>query len=117
MNRPDLEIGETTESFANLGKALNVPILTLAQLSRGVESRQNKRPQLSDLRESGRIEENAYCVIFLYRDEYYNDMTERPGICEVIVQKHREGPTGTVDLYWSANTVTFKNLTRAEITL
>jgi replicative DNA helicase len=110
MNRPDLEIGETTETFANLGKALNVPILTLAQLSRGVETRQNKRPQLSDLRESGRIEENAYCVMFLYRDDYYDELTDRPNVCEVVIPKHREGPTGSVDLHWKPGIVTFRNL-------
>lgn len=115
MNRPDLEIGETTESLAALAKTLNIPVLTLAQLNRSVESRQNKRPGLADLRESGSIEENAYCVMFLYRDDYYDEMTARPNICEVIIPKHREGPTGTINLFWKPNIVTFKNLQRESI--
>lgn len=110
MKRPDLEIGETSWSLSNLGKRLNAPVLTLAQLSRAVEARNNKRPNLSDLRESGRIEENAYCVMFLYREAYYNELSERGDTAEVIVAKHREGPTGSVDLYWKAETASFHNL-------
>jgi len=114
MKRPDLEIGEISWSLANLAKQLNVPILTLAQLNRGVDARLNKRPALSDLRESGRIEENAFCVMFLYRDDYYNDMSELPNVAELIVAKNREGPTGMAELYWKPETATFRNLAQQE---
>lgn len=110
LNRQDQEYGEMTKTLAELGKKVNAPILTLAQLNRSVEARQNKRPMMSDLRESGSIEENAYAVMFLYRDDYYNELSERPGVCELIVEKNREGPTGTADLVWQPHTTSFKNM-------
>lgn len=107
MDRPDLEIGEISRSLAGVAKHLKVPILTLAQLNRSVESRQNKRPALSDLRESGGIEENAFCVMLLYRDAYYKKMSGRPNLAELIIAKHREGPTGSIELNWDPTTTRF----------
>ncbi len=94
------EISQLSRSLKLLARELDCPVIVLSQLSRAVESRPNKRPMLSDLRESGSIEQDADIVIFLYRDEYYNPETDKPGECEVIVSKHRSGPTGTVDVTW-----------------
>lgn len=117
MNRPDLEYGEISQSLRDLGKLVNAPVLTLAQLSRSVEARQNKRPLLSDLRESGRIEENAYAVMFLYRDDYYNELSDAPNQAELIVAKNRDGNTGTIRLYWSGKTTTFSGFQARSIEL
>ena len=93
-------------------------MLAAAQLSRAVEQRQDKHPQLSDLRDSGSIEQDADIVMFIYRDEYYNpDTTERPNIAELTIAKHRNGPTGVIDLYWHSKLATFRNLQRQEINL
>lgn len=100
------EIGFISKSLKALAKEFDVPVLAAAQLSRAVEQRQNKRPVLSDLRESGDLENDADIVMFLYRDEVYNEDTEFPNEAEVIVAKHRNGPTGTVSLYFE------KTLTR-----
>lgn len=116
FRNPALEYGEMTTELANLYKSLNVPGLTVAQLSRSVESRQNKKPLLSDLRESGRIEENAYAVMFLYRAHYYDD-TADPHVADLIIAKHREGDTGEIQLYWKPEIVAFRNLQRQEIHL
>jgi replicative DNA helicase len=94
---------------------LNVPVLSAAQLSRAVEQRQDKRPQLSDLRESGSIEQDADVVMFIYRDEVYNENTERPNQADIIVAKHRNGPTGTVALYFRKELTQFANLAKTEI--
>ena len=94
------EISQLSRSLKLLARELDCPVIVLSQLSRAVEQRPNKRPMLSDLRESGSIEQDADIVIFLYRDEYYNPETDKPGECEVIVAKHRSGPTGTVDVTW-----------------
>ena len=115
LSRQDQEITEITKSFMNLGKSLDIPILTLAQLSRKVEQRAIKKPMLSDLRESGGIEENAYSVLFLYRDEYYNDMSERPNIADVIIAKNRDGATGEVSLYFRNETASFENLKKEAV--
>jgi replicative DNA helicase len=117
LSRQDQEYGEMTKTLAELGKQINAPILTLAQLNRSVEARQNKRPLMSDLRESGAIEENAYAVMFLYRDDYYNELSDRPNVCEVIVSKNRDGGTGTADLIWQPQTTSFKNLRQEAISL
>ncbi|MEB3179523.1 MAG: replicative DNA helicase [Nostocaceae cyanobacterium] len=106
------ELSRITRSLKGLSRELNVPVIALSQLSRGVESRTNKRPMLSDLRESGSIEQDADIVIMLYRDDYYNHDTPDRGIAEVIVAKHRNGPTGTVKLLFDPQLTKFKNLAR-----
>ncbi len=112
------EISEISRSLKGLARELDVPVLALAQLSRAVEQRQEKRPLLSDLRDSGSIEQDADIVMFIYRDEYYNpDTTERPNIAEINIAKHRNGPTGSIDLYWHGKLATFRNLQRQEINL
>jgi len=106
------ELSRITRSLKGLARELSVPIIALSQLSRGVESRTNKRPMLSDLRESGSIEQDADIVIMLYRDDYYNSDTPDRGIAEVIIAKHRNGPTGTVKLLFDPQFTKFKNLAR-----
>lgn len=104
------ELSKITRSLKGLARELNVPIVALSQLSRGVEARQNKRPLMSDLRESGSIEQDADLVILLYRDEYYNPDTPDRGICELILAKHRNGPVGTVKLLFDPQYTRFENL-------
>ncbi|MBF2063728.1 MAG: replicative DNA helicase [Calothrix sp. C42_A2020_038] len=106
------ELSRITRSLKGLARELNVPVIALSQLSRGVEARTNKRPMLSDLRESGSIEQDADLVMMLYRDEYYSPDTPERGIAEVIVAKHRHGPTGTVKLLFDPQFTQFKNLAR-----
>jgi replicative DNA helicase len=91
-------IDEVSRSLKLLARELNIPIVVLAQLSRAVEQRQLKIPQLSDLRESGAIEQNADIVMFIYRDEMYNPYSERKGFADILVAKHRNGPVGEVCL-------------------
>ncbi len=105
------ELSKITRSLKGLARELSVPVIALSQLSRGVEARTNKRPMLSDLRESGSIEQDADLVINLYRDEYYNPETPDRGIAEIIIAKHRNGPTGTVKLLFEPQFTKFKNLT------
>ncbi len=100
-------VGEISRAMKIMAKELNVPVVCLSQLSRGPESRTDKRPMLSDLRESGAIEQDADEVLFLYRDEYYNENTEDKGIAECIVSKNRHGEVGTVKLQWIPQYQTF----------
>ncbi|MFZ5596008.1 MAG: replicative DNA helicase [Bacillota bacterium] len=106
------EIAEISRSLKAVAKDLNVPVIALAQLSRSVEQREKKRPIMSDLRESGSLEQDADIVMFIYRDEYYNKDTEKKGIAEIIVAKQRNGPTGTVELVFLKEYTRFMNLSR-----
>src|SRR5919107_1813302 len=106
------EIAEISRGLKVLARDLNVPVLAIAQLSRAVEARHDKRPLLSDLRDSGAIEQDADMVMFLYRDEYYNPDSDDKGIAEVIVGKHRNGPTGKVQLAWLEQYTKFASLAR-----
>ena len=106
------EISEISRSLKILAKELNVPVIALSQLSRGAEKRDDKRPMLSDLRESGAIEQDADIVMFLYRDDYYNEDSEKKNVAEVILAKHRGGSTGTVELAWLPSYTKFANLDR-----
>ena len=104
------EISEISRSLKILAKELDVPVIALSQLSRAAEQRADHRPMLSDLRESGAIEQDADIVMFLYRDDYYNPDSEKKNIAEVIMAKHRAGSTGTVELLWLGNYTKFVNI-------
>ena len=108
------EVSKISRSLKGLGRELNVPVVSLSQLSRAVEQRNDKRPQLSDLRASGSIEQDADVVAFIYRDEYYNPDTEKKGITEIIVGKQRNGPVGTVELAFQKEYTKFVDLSKRE---
>lgn len=104
------EISDISRSLKALARELSVPVLALSQLSRAVEQRPDHRPMLSDLRESGAIEQDADVVMFIYRDDYYNKDTEKKGIAEIIVAKQRNGPIGTIELVWLPEYTKFANM-------
>ena len=106
------EISEISRSLKALAREMNAPVVTLSQLSRACETRTDHRPMLSDLRESGAIEQDADVVMFLYRDDYYNKDTDMPNIAEVIIAKQRNGPIGTVNLLWQPEFTKFVNLAK-----
>ena len=106
------EISEISRSLKIMAKELDIPVVALSQLSRAAEQRQDHRPMLSDLRESGAIEQDADIVMFLYRDDYYNPDSEKKNIAEIILAKHRSGSTGTVELLWMGNYTKFANIER-----
>ena len=104
------EISEISRSLKGLARELNVPVVALSQLSRAVEQRPDKRPMMSDLRESGAIEQDADIVMFIYRDDYYNHDTDRKDIAEIIIAKQRSGAIGTIELAWLPKYTKFANL-------
>jgi replicative DNA helicase len=104
------EISEISRGLKGIARELNVPILALSQLSRSVETRKPQIPQLSDLRESGSIEQDADVVGFIYREEYYNPETDRKNITDIFIKKHRNGPTGAVELYFDREKQRFRSL-------
>lgn len=117
-NRKDLEIDDNVRTLTGIYKTLGVPGVTVSQLSRGVEHRSEKRPMLSDLRESGAIEEEAFVAMLLYRESYYNqENAKQPNEVEVLIVKNREGPTGFTSLYWDSKCVAFRNAAHEEIKL
>ncbi|WP_028977971.1 replicative DNA helicase [Sporolactobacillus terrae] len=113
--RRDLAIGAVTSGLKQLARRYHLPIILVCQLSRGVEARQDKRPMLSDLRESGNIEQDADLILFLYRDDYYNRESEKPNIVEIIIGKQRNGPVGTVEAAFIKEYAKFVNLDRKAV--
>lgn len=110
MESRTLEVGEISQGLKNIAKELDVPVVALSQLSRAIEQRQGRRPQLSDLRESGSIEQDADVVMFIDREETWNPDTENKGVGELIIAKHRNGPTGVVKLAFVNDIASFRNL-------
>ena len=111
------EISFISRGLKELARELNIPLLTAAQLSRAVEQRADKRPQLSDLRESGSIEQDADIVMFIYRDELYNSNSEFTNQAEILISKHRNGPTGVINLYFQKELTQFKNIQKSNVNL
>ncbi|MFZ5392439.1 MAG: replicative DNA helicase [Patescibacteria group bacterium] len=107
-------ISEISRSLKSLARELNVPVMALSQLSRAVESRPDKRPLLSDLRESGSIEQDADVVLFIYRDDYYDRDSEKKNMAEVLVRKHRNGPTGEAQLYFVPEYMRFRDVSKQQ---
>ncbi|MES0341884.1 MAG: replicative DNA helicase [Candidatus Humimicrobiaceae bacterium] len=107
------EITEISQNLKSIAKELNIPVIAVSQLSREVEKRESKRPQLADLRESGSIEQDADVVAFVYRDEYYDENSNKKGEADLIIAKHRNGPTGKVKLQFNKRYALFSNLTKS----
>ncbi len=107
------EISEISRTVKQVARELRIPIIALSQLSRAVEGRPDKQPQLSDLRESGSIEQDADVVLMLYRDDYYNEDSDRQGICDVFIRKHRNGPTGRIELLFKKEQMRFYDIDKA----
>lgn len=101
------EVSEISRGIKSLARELNVPIIALSQLSRAVESRPDKRPVMSDLRESGSIEQDADIVMMMYREEYYDEFTEKKGVTDIFVRKNRNGPIGSIELMFNKNNQKF----------
>jgi len=113
MNRfasPVQQVTENSRALKILAKELNVPVLVLSQLSRAVEQRVPQIPRLADLRESGAIEQDADVVMFIYREDAYNENSLKPGVAQILIDKHRNGATGSIDLFFDKQKVSFKDL-------
>ena len=106
------EVSEISRSLKSLAKELNVPVLAVSQLSRGVEMRSPAIPKLSDLRESGSIEQDADVVMFIYREDKDRKNTERKNIAEIHIEKHRNGPTGKIELFFHEDTASFRSIAK-----
>lgn len=107
------EVSEISRGLKALARELNIPVIALSQLSRSVESRSPQIPQLADLRESGSIEQDADVVAFIYREEVYKPDTERQNIADILIKKHRNGPTGQVELFFHPEKLLFRNLDKS----
>jgi replicative DNA helicase len=103
------ELSQITRGLKSIAKEFNIPLIALSQLSRTVETRINKRPQLSDLRESGSIEQDADLVLMLFRENYYNSKQEQEELAELIIAKHRNGPSGTIELKFNPEFIKFSD--------
>jgi replicative DNA helicase len=110
------QVTENSRALKMLAKELNVPVLVLSQLSRAVEQRTPSIPKLSDLRESGAIEQDADVVLMIYREDKYDDNSLNKNIAKIMIEKHRNGPTGEVDVYFDENRVSFRNLDKTQYT-
>jgi replicative DNA helicase len=111
------EVTQISQALKNLARELNAPVLVASQLSRAVEQRADKRPVLSDLRDSGAIEQDSDVIMFIYRDAVYNESCETPNMAELIIAKNRKGPTGTIALYWQNSLTQFQSAVRREVEL
>ena len=111
-SNPVQEVSEITRNLKGLARELNIPVIACSQLSRAAEGRPDQRPKLSDLRESGSIEQDSDLVLFIYREDKVRRDSEKKNIAEIIVAKHRNGPTGEVELYFDEDRVSFRNLAR-----
>ena len=109
------QITEISRSLKALAKELNVPVLAISQLSRAVEQRHPPVPRLSDLRDSGSIEQDADVVAFIYREDKYRENSERQNVAEILIEKHRNGPTGKIELYFDEKTTTFLTLEKSSL--
>jgi len=112
QNNPVQQMTEISRSLKALARELDIPVLAISQLSRASEQREDKRPRLSDLRESGSLEQDADVVLLIFREDLAHKSSEKKNIAEIIVAKHRNGPTGNIELYFDQNKVSFQNLAK-----
>jgi replicative DNA helicase len=111
------EVSDISRSLKGLARELNVPVIALSQLSRAVENRPSRIPQLADLRESGSIEQDADVVMFIYREDYYEQDTERKNMADLLIRKHRNGPTGQIELYFKPEQMRFSSVEKKHETI